>query len=118
MDVTVGSGDLGDLLEARRRIAVAFEGIAAGAEALAARAAEAAEVDRLREALEEERIVNAQLEERVRSLKDRDAGRVALEEEIAALRAELSVLRSAREAERQEIDAVLSELVPIVEEAR
>ena len=118
MDMAVPAGDLGDLLEARRRIVAAFEGIAAGAEALAARAAEAEELDRLRAELEEERVVNAQLQERVRSLRDRDSGRAALEGEIERLRAELSDLRAQRETERGELDAVLAELIPLVEEAR
>jgi hypothetical protein len=111
-------GDLGDLLEARRRIVAAFEGIAAGAEALAARAAEASEIDRLRAEIEEERVVNAQLQERVRALREREAGRAALEEELARARAEIAELRAARDAQRGEIDAVLSELIPLVEEAR
>jgi chromosome segregation ATPase len=112
-----GLGDLGDVLEARRRIVVAFEGIAAGAEALAAVAAQASEIERLRTELEEERLVNAQLQERVRALRERDPGRAPLEEELARLRAEMADLRSAREAERGEIDAVLKELIPLVEEA-
>lgn len=118
MNLTVAGGDLGDLLEARRRIVAAFEGIAAGAEALAAAAAEAEEIDRLRAALEEERVVNAQLEERIRSLRDRDSARAALEDEVERLKAELSRLRADREAEKGEIDAVLAELIPLVEGAR
>lgn len=118
MDTLVGAGDLGDLLEARRRIVAAFEDIAAGAEALAARAAEADELDRLRAELEEERVVNAQLQERIRTLRDRDGSRSALEDEVARLRAEVVELRAAREAERGELDAVLSELIPLVEDAR
>lgn len=112
-----GLGDLGDVLEARRRIVAAFEGIAAGAEALASVAAQASEIERLRAELEEERLVNAQLQERVRALREREAGRSPLEEEIARLRAEMADIRSAREAERGEIDAVLKELIPLVEEA-
>ena len=118
MDMSVGAGDLGDLLEARRRIVAAFEGIAAGAEALAARAAEADELDRLRAELEEERVVNAQLEERIRALRDRDTGRAALEGEVSRLSAELASLRAEREAHRGELDAVLAELIPLVEGAR
>ena len=118
MDMSVGSGDLGDLLEARRRIVAAFEDIAAGAEALAARAAEAEELDRLRQELEEERVVNAQLQERIRALRERESGRAPLEEEVSRLRRELAELRAQREAERSELDAVLSELIPLVEEAR
>lgn len=118
MDMSVGAGDLGDLLEARRRIVAAFEGIAAGAEALAARAEKADEIDHLRLELEEERVVNAQLQERVRALRDRDQGRAALEEEVSRLRGEVAELRAEREAEKAEIDAVLSELIPLVEEAR
>lgn len=118
MDTLVGAGDLGDLLEARRRIVAAFEGIAAGAEALAARAAEAEELDRLRAELEDERTANAQLEERIRTLRERDGARAALEEEVSRLRAEVVELRAAREAERSELDAVLSELIPLVEDAR
>ena len=118
MDMSVPAGDLGDLMEARRRIVAAFEGIAAGAEALAACAADAEELDRLRAELEEERAVNAQLQERVRSLRDRDTGRAALESEIERLRTELSGLQAQREAERSELDAVLAELIPLVEETR
>jgi septal ring factor EnvC (AmiA/AmiB activator) len=118
MDTVVGAGDLGDLLEARRRIVAAFEGIAAGAEALAARAADADELDRVRAELMDERVVNAQLQERLKVLRDRESGRAALEEEIARLRAELTEVRAAREADRRELDALLTELLPIVEEAR
>ena len=112
-----GLGDLGDVLEARRRIVAAFEGIAAGAEALAAAAAQASEIKQLRAELEEERLVNAQLQERVRALRERDTGRASMEDELARLRAEMTDLRSARDAERGEIDAVLKELIPLVEEA-
>ena len=118
MDAANGSGDLGDLLEARRRILAAFERIASGAENLSAQALRASEIDRLRAELEEERIVNAQLQERVKALRDRDAGRAALEDELARARARIAELETAREAEHQEIDSVLSELIPIVEEAR
>ncbi|MBP1805988.1 hypothetical protein [Rubellimicrobium aerolatum] len=117
MDEPDGSGDLGDLLEARRRIVAAFEGIANGAEALAARADIAREVEGLRAALEEERMANAQLEERVRALRDRENARLALEEEARRLRAEVTALRAARAAEQGELDAVLDELIPLVEEA-
>ncbi|EYD76243.1 hypothetical protein Rumeso_02167 [Rubellimicrobium mesophilum DSM 19309] len=112
-----GLGDLGDILEARRRIVAAFEGIASGAEALAAVAAQAAELDRLRGELEDERLANAQLEERVRALREREGSRATLEVELSRLRAELADLKASREAERGEIDAVLSELIPLVEEA-
>lgn len=118
MDMSVGAGDLGDLMEVRRRIVAAFEGIAAGAEALAARAAEADELDRLRLEIAEERMVNAQLQERIRALREREGSRPALEEELQRLRAELAELRARREAERRELDAVLAELIPLVEEAR
>lgn len=113
-----GLGDLGDVLETRRRIVAAFEGIAAGAEVLASMAAEAAQIDRLRAELDEERLVNAQLQERIRALRDRDSGRAALEDEVSRLRAEVAQLRASREAEHGELDAVLRELIPIVEEAR
>ena len=118
MDDSGGSGDLGDLLEARRRIVAAFEGIAGGAETLAAQAAVAAEMDRLRAEIVEERTVNAQLQERVRAMRERENSRLALEEEATRLRAEVAALKAARDVERGEIDAVLSELIPIVEEAR
>jgi chromosome segregation ATPase len=118
MDMAVVAGDLGDLLEARRRIVAAFEGIAAGAEALAARAAEADELDRLRAELEEERTVNAQLQERIRALRDRETGRTTLEEEVSRLRSELAALMAARDSQRAELDAILAELIPLVEEAR
>ena len=122
MNMANGAGDLGDLLEARRRIVAAFEGIAAGAEALAARAAEAEELERLRAELEDERTVNAQLQERVRALKDRgagqDGGRAALEQELAQAHARIQELEAQREADRGELDAVLAELIPLVEEAR
>jgi hypothetical protein len=112
-----GLGDLGDVLEARRRIVAAFEGIAAGAEALAAVAAQAAELDRLRGELEDERLANAQLQERIRALREREGSRAAQEEELARLRAELADLRATRDAERGEIDAVLEELIPLIQEA-
>ena len=112
-----GLGDLGDVLEARRRIVAAFEGIAAGAEALAAMAAQAAELDHLRSELEDERLANAQLQERIRALREREGSRADLEEELARARAELADLKAAREAEQGEIDAVLKELIPLVEEA-
>jgi chromosome segregation ATPase len=118
MDAANGSGDLGDLLEARRRILAAFERIASGAETLSAQALRASEIDRLRAELEEERIVNAQLQERVKALRDRDSGRAALEDELARARSRIAELEAAREADQQEIDSVLSELIPIVEEAR
>ena len=103
-------GDLGDVLEARRRIVAAFEGIAAGAEALAAVAAQAAELDRLRGELEDERLANAQLQERIRALREREGSRADQEEELARLRAELADLKSRRDAEQGEIDAVLHAL--------
>lgn len=126
MDMTVGSGmgsvaasgDLGDLLEARRRIVAAFEGIAAGAEALAAHAERAEALDRVQAELEEERKVTAQLEARIHALREREGGRGALEAELARLRAEVASLREQAEAKRHELDAVLSELIPLVEEAR
>ncbi len=111
-------GDLGDILEARRRIVAAFEGIAAGAEALATVAAQAAELDRIRAELEDERLANAQLQERIRALREREASRTAQDEELARLQTELNDLKAARETERGEIDAVLEELIPLVEEAR
>jgi septal ring factor EnvC (AmiA/AmiB activator) len=117
MDMAVGAGDLGDLLEARRRIIAAFEEIAAGAEALASRAAEAEDVERLRADLEKERAVNAQLQEQVRVLRDRGTGNEALEAQIAELRAEISNLTAARNAQRVELDAILAQLIPLIEEA-
>lgn len=117
MDTALETGDLGDLLDARRRIVAAFEGIAAGAEALAARAAEAEELDSLRAQLEEERTANAQLESRLASQKAR-GGDPALEAEVQRLRDEVARLRAEREEEKGELDAVLSELIPLVEEAR
>ena len=118
MDAAHASGDLGDLLEARRRILAAFERIASGAENLSTQALRATEIDRLRAELEEERIVNAQLQERVKALRDRESGRAALEDELARARARIAELEAAREADQHEIDSVLSELIPIVEEAR
>jgi chromosome segregation ATPase len=118
MDAANGSGDLGDLLEARRRIADAFERIASGAESLAGQALRVAELERLRAELEEERIVNAQLQERVKALRDRDGGRAALEDELARARARIAELLAQRHAHQTELDSVLSELIPIVEQAR
>lgn len=120
MDDLSGQGDLQALFEARRRIVTAFEDIAAGTEALASlalarddEAVDPAEVARLREALEEERTANAQLEERLRSLR----GRGAEAEELAAARERLAAVEAEEAARAAEIDAVLSELIPLLEEA-
>lgn len=122
-----GLAGLDDLLEARRRIVAAFEGIAAGAEALAARRAPASdtapgadpeELARLRAELDEERLANAQLEARVKALRDRAEAPPAIETELASARAELAALRAERATLRAELDAVLSELAPILEEAQ
>ena len=102
---------------ARERMAAAFSAIAAGAGAVAARA----ELDRLRAELEEERIANAQLQERVRALKERApdaADSRRLEEELSLARAEIARLREEAARDRDEIEAILRELVPLVEEAR
>ncbi len=124
MDDLTGQGDLRDLFEARRRIVAAFEDIAAGTEALASYAlardeaqVDLAEVTRLREALEEERTANAQLEERVRALRERGGSAEAVESELAAARGRLAELESREGARAAEIDAVLSELIPLLEEA-
>lgn len=132
MDDQIGQGDLEDILEARRRIVAAFEGIAADSEALAQHLAEApdpAELDRLRAAIEEERVVNAQLSERNRVLHERAGheragasaadGRVAdLEQGLARAREEVAGHEARRAAERAEMDEVLAELIPLIEEAR
>ena len=127
MDDLSGQGDLQALFEARRRIVAAFEDIAAGTEALASLAlardedaVDPAEVARLRDALEEERAANAQLEERVRSLRGRgeEAAEVeALGSELAAARDRLAAVEAHDAARTAEIDAVLSELIPLLEEA-
>lgn len=103
----------------------ALSAIAAGTEALASRLAAApnqTELERLRAELEEERIANAQLQERIRALRERrqdsDDGQIReLEQQLAEARAEIARLRASAERDRAEIDAVLRELTPIVEEA-
>lgn len=122
MDELDGQGGFQDLLDAHGRIVTAFEKIAAGAEALAARAESApdpAELARLRAEIEEERTVNAQLAERVRVLRERQDPRLSeLEESLAQARARITELEAERAASRAEVDAVLTELIPLVEEAR
>jgi len=120
MDEMSGQGDLQALFEARRRIVAAFEDIAAGTEALASYAlsrdeevVDPLEVARLREALQEERVVNAQLEERVRSLRQKGEGAG----EIAETRERLAAAEADAEARAAEIEAVLLELIPLLEEA-
>ena len=81
--------------------------------------ADPAEVARLRAALEEERIANAQLEERVRVLHARGEGRAeAAEAEVARLREPGSPRsRPPRRPGAAELEAVLAELIPLLEEA-
>lgn len=124
MDDLSGHGELQALVEARRRIVAAFEDIAAGTEALASYAlardedpVDPAEVARLREALDEERTVSAQLEERVRALRERGSALDAVEAELAAVRSRLAEVEAAEAARAAEMDAVLSELIPLLEEA-
>jgi hypothetical protein len=122
MDDVSGQGDLHALFEARRRIVAAFEDIAAGTEALASyalareEAVDPAEVARLLEALDEERTANAQLEERVRALRERGGSLDAVEAELGAVRGRLAELEASEAARAAEIDAVLSELIPLLEE--
>lgn len=123
MDDMSGQGDLQALYEVRRRIVAAFEDIAAGTEALASYAlsredaVDPAEVSRLREALNEERTANAQLEERLRALRERGGSADVLEAELATARTRVVELESAEAAREAEMDAVLSELIPLLEEA-
>lgn len=124
MDDLSGHGDLQALFEARRRIVAAFEDIAEGTEALASYAlardeepVDPAEVARLREALDEERTANAQLEERIRALRERGGSVDAVESELAAARDRLAALAATEAARAAEMDAVLSELIPLLEEA-
>jgi len=126
MDELSGQGDLQAFFEARRRIVAAFEDIAAGTESLALEsarlgdgAADPAEFHRLRAEVEEERVVNAQLTERVRALRERQGDRlVELEDDLTRARERIRGLEAERAAQRAEIDAVLAELIPIIEEAR
>lgn len=120
MDELSGQGNLQGLFEARRRIVAAFEDIAAGTEALASQVvaqaeapADLAELARLREALEEERTANSQLEERVRALRERGDPDGTLEE----AQNRMVALESAEAARTAEIEAVLRELIPLLEEA-
>ncbi|MDJ0627237.1 MAG: hypothetical protein QNJ44_03165 [Rhodobacter sp.] len=157
-----------DIAELERRITAALDRIGNGVGQLAAApaepAADAAEVDALREALEAEKTANAQLEERVKSLHTQhDAEVRALEDKLkeavssgreamsqaAALRkanqhlqssvqglrdaaasgatephlinqamtSELEGLRALRDGDRAELDAILSELKPLLKEA-
>ena len=122
MDELSGQGDLQGLFEARRRIVAAFEDIAAGTEALASLVVEQAEapsdpaeVARLREALDEERAANAQLEERVRALRERGGGDA--EAALAEAQNRMVSLESTEAAREAEIEAVLRELIPLLEEA-
>jgi predicted nucleic acid-binding Zn-ribbon protein len=127
MHGTEGNEDaMARLRAARERVSAALSAIAVGTEALASRAAQApdpAELDRLRAELDEERTANAQLQERIRALRERGAGgddsqSRQLEQELAQARDEIARLRAAAEREREEIESVLRELAPIVEEAR
>lgn len=122
MDELSGQGDLQGLFEARRRIVAAFEDIAAGTEALASLVvaqaeapADPAEIARLRGALGEERAANAQLEERVRALRERSGGEAGAA--LAEAQNRMVALESADAAREAEIEAVLRELIPLLEEA-
>lgn len=132
MDEQSGQADLQALFEMRRRTVAAFEDIATGVEALASHlvdraeaetegsgsAADPDEVRRLREALEEERTANAQLEERVRALHARGEGRAEAAEAALAQERERAAAAERAEASRAaELDAVLAELIPLLEEA-
>ena len=133
-------GDLQAFFDARRRIIASFEDIATGTEALVSLAygklddsaptdsppvdsgderAEPEEVARLRALLDEERMANAQLEERVRALRERqDAeGPTDPGAELDAAQARVAELESAQAARQAELDAVLAELIPLLEEA-
>ncbi|MGB8621487.1 MAG: hypothetical protein WCD16_01595 [Paracoccaceae bacterium] len=92
---------MSDISELERRISAALERIGAGAEALAAARAKAAEeaaatqpaqedpqLAEMRDALEAEKTANAQLEERVKAIRDKQESQVAhLEERVARLTA-------------------------------
>jgi small-conductance mechanosensitive channel len=128
MDERGGQDDLQEIQDARDRIIAAFETIAAGAETLALRASQAidpAELARLHEEIDEERMANAQLAERIRILHEREAaqrapaGRVTeLEGSLAEAQEQIADLTARRAAERAEVEAVLAELMPLIEEAR
>ena len=125
MDELSGQGDLQALFEARRRIVAAFEDIASGTEALASLVmaqeepeADPPEVARLRAELDEERTANAQLEERVKVLRERggaEAGEVR--EALAAATGRLAAIEAEDAARRAEIDSILAELIPLLEDA-
>ena len=81
----------------------------------------------LQEALEAERGANAQFAERLKMVKDREAQvRAQLEARVAelteaaqintSLQAELEELRTQRQNESAEMQAILAELVPLIEE--
>lgn len=135
MDEQSGQADLQALFEMRRRMVAAFEDIAMGVEALASQLVnqsedgasagsgpqepgDLGEVARLREALEEERTANAQLEERVRVLHARGEGRAeAAEADLSQARERAAAAAAAESTRAAELDAVLSELIPLLEEA-
>lgn len=123
-------GDLQAFYDARRRIIASFEDIATGTEALVTLAysrdaeanedrADPEEVARLQALLDEERVANAQLEERVRALRERQTaeGPAHASTEMEAARARIAELESAEAVRLAELDAVLAELIPLLEEA-
>lgn len=128
MEEPGGQDDRQAFHDAHKRIVAAFEGIASGAEALALRATHApdpSELARLRTEVEDERVANAQLAERVRALRGRggegeaqDDRVAALESSLAQAQEEIAGLEALRAADRAEMDAVLAELMPIIEDAR
>jgi hypothetical protein len=77
-------------------------------------------LDALKEKLEEERVLTSQLQERIRALHDKENQLVADHaSEVAALRQELDQAREAAEgaeAMRSEIEAILADLKPQLEE--
>ncbi len=123
-----------DLNELERRLTAALDRMGAGIAGLQPVCAEP-EVDPdapdtavLSAQLDAEREVTAQLEERLRALKERstaelDDAKEALAaarqaaETSKALQAEIEGLRAARLTDRAEIEALLDELAPILEDA-
>ncbi|MEL6206594.1 MAG: hypothetical protein AAFR47_14945 [Pseudomonadota bacterium] len=71
------------------------------------------EIERLRQALEAETVANSQLRERVAVLKDK---KDAQAEEIARIDAERERIAGERVEDREELDALISALEPLVED--
>ncbi len=137
--------DLPDLKDLERRLTAALDRIGVGVAGLAVPVAvpavdpDAPDPALLEAQLDAEREVSAQLEERLRALRRRHDTKVAeLTEDLAQtraraeaaerasgrdggdgvsrLRAELDAARAAHAADRAEMDAILADLAPLLEE--